>query len=182
LGAAAMGVVVLLSSPFQAHSTVPGQGLGDLVVITSGVIFAVQTIAQKLTFPKIPPATLLFAQSLLAIPAFFAYSGVVEGFSTYRLTEWAVGAVLYQGLGVSGVCFSTWLLLLRRHSASRLATIAFLTPLFGVGLGSLTRGEPLTWPLVLGGGLVGWGIYLTASDKTAHEPAPDLTLPGEDAP
>ncbi len=41
--------------------------LGDLVVLASAVVFAIQTIAQKLTFPRIPARTLLFSQSLVAL-------------------------------------------------------------------------------------------------------------------
>ena len=72
--------------------------------------------------------------------------------------------------------------LLRRYPAGRLATVAFLTPLFGVGLGNLMRGEALTPALLAGGGLVGLGIFLVASDRTARHAPPDLGLPGEDAP
>jgi drug/metabolite transporter (DMT)-like permease len=179
LSVASLGVVVLLSASFRGGS---GLLVGDLVVLGSGVIFGVQTIAQKATFPVIPPATLLFAQSVLAIPLFLAYSALFEGFAAYHFTPGAVGGVLFQGLAVSGVCFTIWMLLLRRYPAGRLATLAFLTPLFGVGLGHLTRGEPLTWPLLLGGASVGCGIYLVASDRTAHGQEPDLGLPGEDAP
>ena len=78
--------------------------------------------------------------------------------------------------------------LLRRYPAGRLATIAFLTPIFGVGLGSLMRGEALTVSLLIGGGLVGLGIFLVSADKTTNPlPAPERVepttgLPGEDAP
>ena len=61
--AAATGVVILLSEPFRRGT---GGLQGDLVVLGSGVIFAVQTIVQKKTFPRIPPATLLFSQSVAA--------------------------------------------------------------------------------------------------------------------
>jgi drug/metabolite transporter (DMT)-like permease len=178
LGAAALGVLVLLSTAFRS-----GGGLaGDLVVLASGAIFGVQTIAQKKSFPLIPPTTLLFAQTALAIPLFLAYSALAEGFTAYRFTPAAVWGLLFQGLAVSGICITTWILLLQRYPAGRLATITFLTPLFGVGFGNLTRGEPLSGPLIAGGVLVGWGIYLVASDRAVHGQEPDIALPGEDAP
>ncbi len=178
LGSAALGVIVLLGEKLQGG----GSLVGDLIVLLSGVIFGVQTIAQKKTFPLIPPATLLLLQTLLALPLFLVISGAAEGFGSYRFSERAIWGVIYQGLMVSGVCFTTWMFLLRRYPAGRLATLAFLTPLFGVGLGALTRGEPLTWPLLLGGSLVGYGIYLVASERVAHGEGPPLALPGEDAP
>jgi drug/metabolite transporter (DMT)-like permease len=177
LVAAAAGVVVLLGEKLRFG----GDTTGDLIVLAAGFIFGVQTIAQKKTFPIIPPATLLFSQSVLAVPLFLLFSAVLEGFDSYRFTTAARWGVLYQGLAVSGVCFVTWMLLLRRYPAGRLATVAFLTPLFGVGLGNLARHEPLTWPLVVGGALVGLGIYLVASDRTVRHEETDLILPGEDA-
>ena len=67
-------------------------------------------------------------------------------------------------------------------ATGRLVTFAFITPIFGVGFGNLVQGEHLTWPLLLGGGLIGCGIYLVASDRSAHGRPADLGLPGEDAP
>jgi drug/metabolite transporter (DMT)-like permease len=178
LASAALGVVVLLSGSFRSG----GGFLGDAVVLGSGMVFGAQTVAQKKTFPLIPPATLLFAQTVLSIPLFLAYSAAFEGFATYHFTPRAVRGVLYQGLAVSGICFTTWMILLRRYPASRLATVAFLTPLFGVGLGNLLRNEPLTWQLLGGGCLVGGGIYLVASDRASRVEDTDVSLPGEDAP
>lgn len=179
LAAAVAGVLILLAEPLRR-----GGGLqGDLVVLGSGVIFALQTIAQKKTFPWIPATTLLFCQTLLAGPLALFYSlGVEGGPRAFHFTAAAVWSLFYQGVAVSGVCFALWLILLSHYPAGRLATIAFLTPLFGVALGSLARGEPLSGSLAAGGGLVGLGIYLVASDRTAHALPADLALPGEDAP
>ena len=179
LGSAAVGVALVLSSSFGGHDHYLG---GDLVVLASGAIFAVQTIWQKLTFARIAPATLLFHQSIVAIPIFFLYSGIFEGFATYQYTKTVLLALLYQGIAVSGFCFSIWLLLLGRYPAAQLATVAFVTPMFGVGLGRWLRQESLQPSLVVGGLLVGFGIYLTATDRAAHLGPSDVELPGEDAP
>lgn len=177
IGAVA-GVVIVLAEPLGR-----GGGLtGDLVVLASGIVFGIQTIAQKKTFPLIPPLTLSVAQMLLATPLAGATSLIFEGPGAFHATPRAVWGVLYQGLAVSGAGFSLWIMLLRTYPAGRLAMLAFVTPLFGVALGNLTRQEPLTLPLVAGGCLVGLGIYLVASDRTAHHIEPDLALPGEDAP
>lgn len=177
LAAATLGIVVLLGERWQGG----GSLRGELVVLFSGVVFGVQTIAQKRTFPRIPPTTLLLLQTLLAIPFFLLYSAIFEGFDTYRFTRPAVWGLLYQGIAVSGLCFATWFLLLKHYPASRLATLAFLSPFFGVLFGNLTRGEPLTLPLVVGGLFVGVGIYLVATDRATRGEPNDLILPGEDA-
>lgn len=179
LGFAAVGVALVLSSSFGGRDHYLG---GDLVVLASGAIFAVQTIWQKLTFDRIAPATLLFHQSIVAIPIFFLYSGLFEGFPTYHFTTTVFLAVLYQGIAVSGFCFSIWLLLLGRYPAAQLATVAFVTPMFGIALGRWLKAEQLHASLVAGGLLVGFGIYLTATDRAAHLGPGDVELPGEDAP
>lgn len=173
LGSAAFGVGIILAKQLMMG----GGLLGDSIVLVSAVVFGVQTIAQKLTFPVIPARTLLFSQSLVALALSALWSALFEGPSSYHFTPDAVRGVIYQGLASSGICFSLWMILVSRYPASRLATIAFLTPFFGITLGSLMRGEPLTWPLAIGGLLVGLGIYLVASGKaeggTPVEPEPE---------
>ncbi|WP_152051658.1 DMT family transporter [Tautonia marina] len=176
--AAALGVTVLLSTAVQAG----GNLTGDAIVLLSGMIFGAQTVAQKWTFPIIRPATLLFTQYVLAIPMFFAISAVFEGFDTYQFTPGALWGLLYQGLAVSGVVFTVWMLLLSRYPANRIATLAFMTPLFGIAAGTLVRGEPFRWELVVAGVLVGCGIYLVSRERFEHRQSPALALPGEDAP
>ena len=138
LVAAAFGVGLVLSSSIGGA---PGFFAGDLVVLASGGIFAVQTILQKLTFPKIPPATLLLNQSILACPLFFLFSGTFEGFANYHFSRNVVLALAYQGVAVSGVCFSIWMLLLKRYPAGQLATIAFITPMFERGIRPMAQGR-----------------------------------------
>jgi len=161
LASAASGVVVMLAGPLSI-----GGGLaGDLVVLGSGALFGVQSIAQKKTFPLIPPTTLLLHQTALAVPLTLGYSAAFEGAASYHFTPAAVWGLLYQGLAVSGVAFTLWMILLRRYPAGRLTAVAFLTPLFGIALGTLVRGEPFTALLAVGGGLVGLGVYLVSSGE-----------------
>ena len=180
LSAAAAGVVMLLAEPLRRGE----DSRGTSSFLVPGSSSRVQTIVQKKTFSKIPPATLLFSQTVAAAAVAGAYSFAFEGLRTIHPRTEAVWGVLYQGLAVSGICFGVWMVLLRRYPAGRLATVAFLTPLFGVALGHAMRGEALTVSLVAGGCLVGLGIFLVSSDRTAHRtgPEPDLALPGEDAP
>ena len=159
--AAAAGVCVLLAKPLFLG----GGGLtGDLVVLASGILFAFQTIAQKKTFPLIPPTTLLLLQTAIAGPLTLAISLAVEGPSSFHFTREAIAGLTYQGLGVSGVTFTLWMVLLRRYPAVQLSTITFLVPAFGILIANLTLGEAFTWPLAVGGGLVGLGIYLVSGE------------------
>ena len=159
---AAVGVAILLARPLLLG----GGGLtGDLIVLGSGIVFGIQTIAQKKTFPIIPPTTLLLLQSVVAVPISFAFSFWFEGSAAYHFTPESIGGIFYQGFVVSGLTFSLWMILLRRYRAGQLAAVSFMTPLFGIALGTLIRHEPITWTLVVGSAAVGLGIYLAASDR-----------------
>lgn len=167
LAAAAAGVLILISSRVDLTGT---GWRGDLIVLGSGIVFGFQTVLQKRTFPLIAPATLLVWQSLGAIPLFFAISLIFEGQDAYHFTLPAVLGLLYQGLAVTGVCFTLWLLLLKRYPASQMAALAFMSPLFGVGIGSLLLGEPFTRELAAAGVLVGLGIVLVSTDRVRVRP------------
>ncbi len=163
LASAAVGVAILLAKPILAGG---GSGLtGDLIVLGSGVVFGLQTIAQKKTFPIIPPTTLLLLQSMVAIPLSFGFSFLVEGPTRYHFNPTALAGIFYQGFVVSGLTFSLWMILLRRYYAGQLAAVSFMTPLFGIALGTLIRHEPITPPLMIGSAAVGLGIYLAATDR-----------------
>ncbi|HSG15351.1 MAG TPA: EamA family transporter, partial [Anaerolineae bacterium] len=61
-----------------------------------------------------------------------------------------LGAVIYQGVVVAGLCFIFWTSLLQNHSASRLVVFSFITPVFGVWLSALVLGETIS-PVLVGG-------------------------------
>ena len=180
LFSASCGVGVLIVS----KSSNGGPLFGDAIVIFSGIVFGIQTVAQKKSFPWIPPATLLFTQTLVSAPIFLVWSVLFEGGpSRFQFTTSSTAGVFYQGVIVSGVCFSAWMLLLRRFPAGKLAALAFVTPLFGVAFGILIEHERLTLPLVFGGLLVGLGIRLVSIDRPLDRlDVNSLALPGEDAP
>ena len=120
---------------------------GDFVVISSGIVFGIQTIAQKATFSKIPPSN----PSVCPVgrresPLFFLYSGVIEGFDSYHFSQQAILEVIYRSAGRLGHLLYHLDDSSARYPAGKLAAVAFLTPLFGVTFGHIGQGEPLTWP------------------------------------
>jgi drug/metabolite transporter (DMT)-like permease len=56
--------------------------------------------------------------------------------------------------------YLTWMWMLSRYPATRLASFTFLTPVFALIFGSLWLNEPITLPLVAALVLVGVGIVL----------------------
>lgn len=161
LFSAFFGVFILVAGRLMAG----GDPKADVIVFCSGCIFGFQSVFQKWSFRKVAPATLLFWQTPFAIMTCLIASLLFESDAPWNIDQNGAMAIAYQGLAVSGVCFSVWSLLLGRYQAAKLAALGFMTPLFGISLGTLIHGEPITLPLILGAAMVGFGVYLTAADK-----------------
>jgi drug/metabolite transporter (DMT)-like permease len=161
LASAFSGVIVLVAGRLMAG----GDPKADVIVFCSGCLFGIQSVFQKWCYRKVAPASLLFWQTPIAILICFLGTTVFESEAEWKVSQSAVLAIMYQGLAVSGVCFSVWSLLLGRYEAASLAALGFMTPLFGISLGTWIHAEPVTSSLILGAALIGFGVYLTAIDK-----------------
>jgi drug/metabolite transporter (DMT)-like permease len=81
-----------------------------------------------------------------------------------------VWALLYSGFVVSGFCFAANAWQLRRHGASQVSVFSFTTPIFGVALGVLLRGDVLSPWLLVSGVAVAVGITMVnLKEETAAE-------------
>ena len=68
--------------------------------------------------------------------------------------------MLFQVLAVTFFSFLVWFWLIRNYPATRLASFTLLTPVFGLLLGALLLGEPITPRLVVALLAVAAGIVL----------------------
>ena len=134
--------------------------LGDLLVLTSALLLGLRQIGLKWLVHNLHPFKVIFWQAILSLPLFGLGSAVWEGDAVYRLSAPILGAVLYQGVIVAGLCFILWTSLLQTHSASRLVVFSFTTPIFGVWLSALVLGEAVSTVLVGGLLLVTAGIVV----------------------
>lgn len=161
---AAIGVVVVVtrsggSAMGAVTSDVPTLR-GDLILLSSAVILSIKTLFVKSALKKIEPGKLIFWQNLASVALFFTWSSLTETVDLSRVTTPTVIAIIYQGIFVGGICFAIQAVLLRRHAASQIAVFSFATPLFGVLLAVIFRGDPLTPWLFLAAACVAVGILL----------------------
>ncbi len=72
----------------------------------------------------------------------------------------------------STVAYSTYVWLLGHAPISLVSTHAYVNPVVAVALGWLWLGEPVTWPVVLGGAvvLVAVGLVMTERRPQLEEP------------
>lgn len=143
---------------------------GDLVLALSGLILAVKVLYTKHAVRKAVPETLILWHDLLGAMMFFASSFFMGERLTGPVTPTIWAAALFSGLIVSGYCFGANAILLRRHGASQVSVFSFGTPIIGVILGVLMRGDQLSFSLLIGGVLVTLGIVLVNRTSGSHLP------------
>lgn len=133
---------------------------GDALLLFSAFVLGVKFIYTKQALKIIGPTELIFWHDIVAVLMFGAAAAVLERPDFGQVSPQAWLGLLYQGVLVGGVCFALQAHLLKIHSASQIAVFSFLTPLFGIVLGMLLRGDRLSVWLVLSGLTVAAGIYL----------------------
>lgn len=134
--------------------------LGDVLVLGSGMFLGLRQVVLKRLVRGIHPYQVLFWQATLSLPIFGVLSLIWEGEAVYHFSLPVIGALLYQGVVVAGLCFIVWVSLLRRHSASRLGVYGFATPPAGVLLSALLLNEAISPALWVSMALVAVGIAI----------------------
>ncbi len=166
---------------------------GVLVVLGGSVSWAVGSFAsQRLPVPAHPFTATAF--EMLAGGVVMLAAGAASG-ETRRLhlaaipaTGWV--ALCYLIVFGSLLAFSAYVWLLGHAPLSLTATYAYVNPVVAVLLGALLLGEPVPWPILLGGGIVVAGVGLVVSAErparrsapAAPRPEPVHALPGSREP
>lgn len=133
---------------------------GDLLLLVSALVLGIKIVYTKQALRVVEPGKLIFWHDLVGVVMFAACSGLVEEVSWKGIGLPATLGLLYQGLVVAGLCFAIQAVLLQRHSASKISVFSFSTPLFGVAIAVLLRGDPISPWLVFSALGVALGIWL----------------------
>jgi drug/metabolite transporter (DMT)-like permease len=148
---------------------------GNAILVLSAVILGAQSIYQKFALRRIRGTVLLFWQTIVAVPLFFLTAHVWEAWVPQWPSMPALFGLAYQSIGVSGVCFIFWFILLHHYPVSQVSSIGFLVPIVAVASGMLFLGEPLTLALAGSTALVGTGIYLVTKGRMSARPTAGTT-------
>ncbi len=134
---------------------------GDLLILASTLNWAIYTalgrgvIARLGSLRATAGATLL---GWLMLGPLFVWQG---GWREYAaLTSTGVGALLFLGLGCSGLAYLMWYGALERIETSRVAAFLYLEPLVTFVAAVAWLGEEVGWMTVIGGLLVLGGVAL----------------------
>ncbi|MFV0127495.1 EamA family transporter [Streptomyces sp. HMX112] len=162
---------VLLGLAGLAVLTLPGLS-GDvriggvLTVIVATVMWSVGSFASS-RIPMPANAFTASAYEMLAGGLGCLLLGLARGeqrgldVSAFSARSWT--ALAYLVVFGSLLAFTAYAWLIQTAPLSLVATYAYVNPVVAVALGALILGEPLTWPIALGGAIVVAGVCLIVS-------------------
>lgn len=143
-------------------------GLGEVAMITAIVSWALYTIIGKKALTDLSPlaattyATLWGFVMLVLMQVVSPAQGIAQGLTPGSLTAIAYLAIL--GTVVPFVWYYQGVKLL---GPARTSVFTNLVPVFGVALGVVLLGEPLSLSMLLGGAMVIGGVTLTNRQRAA---------------
>ncbi len=137
---------------------------GDLLILASTVNWAIYTILGRRTLKRLgsarATAAAMFVGWAMLIPFFVSTAGWHE----YRfISSSSLGAVVFLGIGCSGLGYLFWYAALERIEASQVAAFLHLEPLVTLAAAVSLLGEPVAVSTVLGGTLVLTGVFTVQS-------------------
>lgn len=157
---AATGASLLLIDNGPSQSADQVTLFGDLVLAASGFCLAIKIIYTKHAVRFASPGTLILWHDVIGAALMFAWAGCTETIPEVRLSLGTLIGLFYVSIVVSGFCFAANAWLLQRHGASQVSVFSFVTPVCGVILAILFRGDQISIWLVLASILVAVGILL----------------------
>lgn len=157
-----VGAAVLASPALSGRTELRGVLL--LLVATSSWAVGGILLKRLPALAEVSPLVVVAIQLPMSAVVVSAVALLVEGFGQ---TTWDRGLLLpvaYSSIPAMAVSFSLFATVLRRAPAIQGASIAYLTPLFGVLVGWLIRSESLSAVELVGGFLVLIGVGCVATD------------------
>ncbi len=149
---------------------------GDLLILASTFNWAVYTILAHAVLRRLGPArattgAMVLGWILLA-PLFFLDGGWRE-YPALSSTGWA--AVLFLGIGCSGLGYLLWYAALAKLEASRVAALLYIEPLVTLAAAVVLLQEEIGVSTVVGGVLVLLGVFLVQRAPVRRDAASALS-------
>jgi len=155
------GVAWAFSEGFSRPAAGPHQWLGDALGVAAGILWGATTLAIRGSRLAAASAekTLLYQ---LAISGVALSAAALLAGQTWapRLSALTWASLFFQIVVVTFASYLLWFWLIRHYPATRLASFTLLTPVFGLLLGALLLGEPITARLVVALAAVAVGIVI----------------------
>ena len=155
---AMIGVFITVSSPNTIHSE--KYFLGDLLALFAAFLWAFIALTVRLSRLAHERAeTQLFFQLAISAPILLLLACFSPTF-TRDPSPAHFFSLAYQGICIASFGFLLWFWLVKKYSASGVASFAFLTPAFSVLLANIILDEAIELSVFLSLSLVSIGLYL----------------------
>ena len=158
LALAIAGVFITVSSPNSGFSE--KYFLGDILALLAAILWALIALTVRIsTLANERAETQLFFQLAISLPILLVLSNLSPTFLREPNLSHFI-SLSYQGICVAAFGFLLWFWLVRKYSASGVASFAFLTPVFSVLLANIILNEAIESSIFLALILVSIGLYL----------------------
>ena len=167
---ASIGLTIIIAEPlFSTNTQIATASVrGNLLVVASALIWTVYSIAKKIYFEKqtlkTSPATataLAFLASTAVItPVVYSTYPDILAYPTTLVDPQVVSSLLFLGIVSSILGFITFEAGRKIIGSEKAGRFLFLQPVVGIPLAILWLGEPLTFPFLLGAGIIAAGVFL----------------------
>lgn len=169
--AAGFGGIVLIGAPGLSGSE--SQLTGMILIMVGALGIAVSNVVLKRLAGRVDPLRAMGWQLLIGSVPLGALALAVESPSSVAWSAPFVLDLLVLSIAGTAAAFWLWFSLLRQASLSQLNVFTFLTPIFGLVMGSVFYAEQVHILAYVGIGLSLMGIYWVSRPATAQTaPAP----------
>jgi drug/metabolite transporter (DMT)-like permease len=147
-------LIGLANSQSGSHAS-----LGIALLVLAAFAYAAAVVIQKRVLARASPLQVTWlgcaAGTVVCLPFTPTLVGELDDAGAR-----AIGWTVYLGAAPTALGFATWAYALRRMSAGRLASLAYLIPVVAILLGWALLGETPPWLAAVGGALCLAGVYL----------------------
>jgi len=155
------GIAWAFAEGFTRPAGGPRQWLGDSLGVLAAVLWSATTLAIRgSALGQASAEKTLFYQLAVSGPLLVAAAFAASAPLSFELSPLAWSSIAFQTVVVSFASYLVWFWLIRHYPATRLASFTMLTPVFGLVLGALLLGEPVTARLLIALATVATGIVL----------------------
>jgi len=158
LGIALLGLGISCSDSLLAGQT---NVSGLFCILVAVALFSLSGVMIKSLKISIHPIATTTGSLLFSLPLFILCWLLLDG--ELNLQHWNLKSslsILYLGVFASFVGFVAYFYILQKLSASTVALVTLLTPVFALLLGNQLNGEPISFKLLFGATLILAGISL----------------------
>lgn len=139
--------------------------LGELLIILGSVIWAIANIYFRLHLQALPKVQSSAYQMTCGAIGILIVALIMEWGEPIIINAASIYDILYSGVIASALCFTVWYVILSKIDMVKATIATLLVPIFGLLFSSLLLEEKITISIMIGAGLIIYGIIIAQTGK-----------------